>query len=87
MIKVRFTTKFKKQLNKTDRKIQKAFDNRLTLFLENSDNPTLNKHSLIGKFKGCQSININGDWRAIYSTDSDKEIIFEFIGTHSQLYR
>lgn len=87
MIKVRFTTKFKKQINKTDSKIQKAFDNRLALFLENFDNPILNNHALIGKYKGCRSININGDWRAVYSVYSDDEIVFEMIGTHSQLYK
>ena len=87
MTKVRFATKFKKQFDKADRKIQKAFDNRLVLFLENPDNPILNNHALIGKFKGSRSINVNGDWRGILSYYSDDEIVFEIIGTHSQLYK
>lgn len=87
MIKVRFTSKFKKQYNKVNNKIQRAFDSRLAMLLEDSNNPTLKNHALIGEYKGCRSININGDWRAVYSQYSDEEIVFEVIGTHSQLYR
>jgi len=87
MIKVRFATKFKKQHKKVDNKIQKAFDLRLAMFLENPDNPVLNNHALIGEYKGCRSININGDWREFIPNYSDDEIVFEVIGTHSQLYK
>lgn len=43
---------------------------------------------LKGSYLGFRSINITGDWRAIYSEEKnkkgDKTVIFEVLGTHSQ---
>ena len=86
MTEIRFTEKFRKQYNKVGAKIQRSVDERLRLFMSNSDNPLLRNHPLIGKLKGRYSINVNGDWRAIYSEYSNV-IIFELLGTHSQLYK
>lgn len=61
-------------------------DSRIKLFVDNPYNQILNNHALIGQFKGCRSVNINGDWRAIYFVDGDI-ITFYLLGTHSQLYR
>lgn len=87
MIKVRLSSQFKKQYKKSSLKIKNAFDFRLILFLDNPNNPVLNNHALIGKFRGYRSINVNGDWRAIYTYLTQTEIVFEFLGTHSQLYK
>lgn len=85
-MKIRFTNRFKKQYKKSSEKIQKEFDKKLKLFLHTPLHPLLNNHPLKGKLLGLRSINITGDWRAIYSVEND-DIIFELIGTHSQLYR
>ena len=47
----------------------------------------LNNHSLTGKYTGCKSINITGDWRAIFEEINDNIIYFVELGTHSQLYK
>lgn len=89
-MKVRFSNSFRKQYNKSPNKIQKAFDDRLKLFLQNSFNPQLRNHQLTGKFRNYRSINITGDCRALYSTNKigkESVIIFETLGTHSQLYK
>lgn len=87
-MQVRFSHKFKKDYQKADNKIKSSFENRLKLFLHNPFNSQLNNHALTGKLKDYKSINITGDWRAIYLIDKEnKEIIFEAIGTHSQLYK
>ena len=89
-MKVRFSNSFRKQYNRSPNKIQKAFDDRLKLFLQDSFNPKLRNHQLTGKFRNCRSINITGDWRTLYSTNKiNKEnvVIFEALGTHSQLYK
>lgn len=87
---IRFARKFKKQYAKAGSKIRSAFDKRLRLFLQNPFDPQLYNHSLTGKYLNYRSINITGDWRAIYSEHKDlkdeKIIIFELLGTHSQLY-
>jgi mRNA-degrading endonuclease YafQ of YafQ-DinJ toxin-antitoxin module len=33
------------------------------------------------------SINITGDWRAIYMPINNNEVLFIAFGTHSQLYK
>lgn len=55
----------------------------------------LHNHKLSGKYSGFRSINITGDWRAIFSEQdvkhgkviTKKVITFEYFGTHSQLYK
>lgn len=65
--RIDFSKRFDKQLRLAPLKIKEAFRDRLALFLQNPFNPLLNNHTLIGKFSGLRSINITGDWRALYS--------------------
>jgi addiction module RelE/StbE family toxin len=89
--KVDYAKEFLKQLQKAPSKIRIAFQNRLTLFLENPLNPILHNHVLIGRLKDYRSINVTGNWRAIYSEETNQHgeitIVFKLIGTHSQLYK
>ncbi len=84
------STSFLKRYNKCDRLLQNRVDRRLALFLENHTNPILNNHALKGKMDGYRSINITGDWRALYTTRGDGRgveiAVFQTLGTHSQLY-
>ncbi|AKM79099.1 TPA: hypothetical protein DEQ95_03835 [Candidatus Beckwithbacteria bacterium] len=84
---IRFSRKFKKQHGKAPLKIRKAFYQRLTLFEKDKFSPLLNNHALSGQWRGYRSINISGDWRAVFieSTRSNL-VIFVALGTHSQLY-
>lgn len=87
---VRFSRKFSKTYDKAPAKIRNAFDKRLKLFLENPFHSQLNNHALTGKYSDYRSINITGDWRALFEEFEDKSgkvVIFEVIGTHSQLYK
>lgn len=82
---IHFTKKFAKQYDKADLKIKNAFRSRLKLFREDSFNPSLNNHSLRGKYLGYRSINVTGDLRAIFKVVGE-EIIFVTINSHSNLY-
>ena len=84
-MKVIFSTGFKKDYRKLSEKIKNRFESRLALFLKDKNNRILKDHALMGKYGGYRSINITGDWRAIY-WEEGQEIIFMAIGTHSQLY-
>lgn len=84
--RIDYSKGFDKQLRKAPLSIKIAFRQRFELFIINPFHPQLNNHSLTGKHKGYRSINITGDWRAIYSEEKDV-IIFELLGTHSQLYK
>jgi len=90
-IQVDFSIVFNKQLKKAPTNIKIAFRKRLLFFLQNQYYPILNNHALTGRLKGYRSINVTGDWRAIYSieTKRNKEstILFELLGTHGQLYK
>lgn len=87
---VSFSNKFNKQYRKSPSNIKKAFDRRFETFLRNQSDSILHNHQLIGNYQGYRSINVTGDWRAIYSTQivNGREVVtFELIGTHSQLYK
>lgn len=86
-----FAKKFKKQYEKADYKIKSAFDKKIELFLQDPFYPLLNNHALTGQHLGKRSINITGDWRAIFSEieneEEEKVVIFELLDTHSNLYK
>lgn len=88
---IRLGKKLTKQLSKIPTNIRKAFDNRLALFLSEPLHPQLHNHQLTGNYKGFRSINITGDWRAVFIEQIDEKgnliVIFEVLGTHSQLYK
>lgn len=88
---VRYDKVFRKQYRKANKNIRSAFAARLLLFHSNSFHPFLHNHALTGSYKGYRSINITGDWRALYKEvqfDDDKVIVeFHLLGTHSQLYK
>lgn len=87
-VRIDYSNRFVKSLRKAPRKIQIAFRNRLELFLVDKFYPLLNNHCLSGKYQEYQSINISGDWRAIFREfDGGRVIYFDFFGTHNQLYK
>ncbi|OGE26235.1 hypothetical protein A3H85_00490 [Candidatus Daviesbacteria bacterium RIFCSPLOWO2_02_FULL_40_8] len=88
---IKYSTIFKKQHKKAPKQIQNKIKERLCLFVQDPTIEILNNHALTGKLQGLRSINITGDWRAIFSirvnSKSEREYYFELVGTHSQLYR
>ena len=88
---IKFKRKFAKHFARVPQEIRKAANIRLDLFASNPHHPLLRNHKLIGAYEGYRSINITGDWRAIYIEVNpiNGEAYIEFVdfGTHSQLYR
>ena len=86
---IKFSPRFNKQLNNASDEIKEAFWEALSLFLEDSDHPSLRNHPLRKKFAGRRSIDVTEDWRAIFKetqTAKQKVIIFHMLGTHNKLY-
>lgn len=79
--------RFIKQFKKAPKEIQRAFQERSFLFQKNPSHPFLHNHALHGNYEGKRSINVTGDWRAIYQEYSSHRVMFIFLGTHSQLYK
>ncbi|MBI2645005.1 type II toxin-antitoxin system mRNA interferase toxin, RelE/StbE family [Candidatus Uhrbacteria bacterium] len=84
-MEVKFHTTFKKKLKKISSKIQERFYEQLELFVQDKFNSVLNNHSVDRAYKNCRSINVSGDYRAIFENYGET-IIFITIGTHSSLY-
>ena len=76
---------FEKTFKKIPEKIKNQFKDRLRLFLVDPYNEALNNHYLSGKYRDFRSINVSGDYRALFKIEN-QVIKFYFIGTHAQLY-
>lgn len=81
-----FHSDFKKAYRKRAQKIRELFDARLALFEKDPYNPSLNNHVLHGRWLGYRSINVTGDFRAVFKQQGDT-FMFVDIDTHSNLYR
>lgn len=85
-MKVSFHKRFDKSYLKCPLKVQKQFKKRLKLFLENPYHSLLENHALHGGWKDFRSINITGDFRALYYHLGEESVEFFIIDTHSNLY-
>ena len=77
---------FLKSYSKLPANIREKFKERRNLFIENKFNPILNNHSVEPTYPGWRSINITGDYRALFEIKDKDTVIFTKIGTHSELY-
>ncbi|MBI4038677.1 type II toxin-antitoxin system mRNA interferase toxin, RelE/StbE family [Candidatus Daviesbacteria bacterium] len=85
-----YDSAFVKKLKKVGVRIRKSFKERILIFSKNPYDLQLNNHALKDGYKGYRSIDIAGDWRAIYKeTQIGKEVVAYFVefGTHVQLYK
>lgn len=85
-MQIEFHRSFKKHYKVIPENIRRQFNARLILFEKERFNSILNNHPLGGDRKGQWSINITGDWRAIYIYKNNITVIFIDIDTHSNLY-
>ncbi|MBI5229854.1 MAG: type II toxin-antitoxin system mRNA interferase toxin, RelE/StbE family [Candidatus Magasanikbacteria bacterium] len=84
---VRFSRSFSKQFDRAPSYIRGAFNGRLDLFIKNPFHPLLKNHKLNGTLEKYSSINITGDWRALFcEIEKGNGVRFEMLGTHSELY-
>ncbi len=82
---ISYSKNFIKQSRKLNKPTRDKVVSRIKLFNENPLDYELNNHPLKGKYKQYRSINITGDYRALYLTKAN-DIIFDIVGTHSRLY-
>jgi len=87
-MKIIFTKRFEKQYESAPSQVQNGFKERLSLFLKDKNDVILNNHILKGKLREHRSINITGDWRAIFKESKREEYVcFVLLGKHSKLYK
>ncbi len=86
-MKVRLHKRFHKYFKKLPVKVQNKFAERLSQFVENPFHPILGNHAVDAAYPGWRSINITGDYRALFEIQADGVALFMKIGTHAELYR
>ena len=82
-----FHKRFEKTAQKLPPKVKQKMAEHISLFANDPLNRQLRNHALNTPYKGSYSIDITGDYRAIYELVDDDTALFTHIGTHSQLYR
>jgi len=85
-MQVNFSKDFCKDYKKAPKKIKEAVKERLSLFKVNKYEKILNNHQLNGDLSFFRSINITGDWRALF-VDGIDNITFTILDKHSNLYK
>ncbi|OGH69596.1 MAG: hypothetical protein A3C90_04160 [Candidatus Magasanikbacteria bacterium RIFCSPHIGHO2_02_FULL_51_14] len=85
-MKVYYHKPFIKKLRKLTAKLRQQAVSRLALFADNPNHPKLENHALKGKYRGMRSINMTGDYRAIFRCESDDVCLFVDIDNHNNLY-
>lgn len=81
-----FHRRFEKHFAKLPERIKDKFEVQLEIFYQDPFDSRLDNHELNGKYKGHRSVNVTGDFRAIYITKTEGVSIFVEIGSHSELY-
>ena len=84
-MRIRFSRRFVKQLARLPKSTQHAAYTRIELVLINPDDPILRRHRLAGDLRHLGSINVTGDVRALYEVIGDEIVVYQMIGTHSEL--
>ena len=82
-----FHKRFEKLAAKLPLRVKQKMVERILLFVQDPLNSQLRGHALYTPYKGSFSIDITGDYRAIYELIDNETALFTHIGTHSQLYR
>ena len=84
-MRVYYEKRFEKELKALPPKIKGQFYRRLEIFLKDKDDKILNNHGVGINFPNCRSINITGNYRAIFEDQGDT-VTFIALGSHADLY-
>lgn len=84
-MKVEWKTSFTKRFRKLPQPLRERCKDRLKIFELERSHILLNDRPLHGAWVGCRSINVTGDYRAIYVEVADI-VWFIRIGTHHELF-
>lgn len=89
-MRIQLSACFHRKIKRENVRIQKSFKIALKLFILNPLDPKLDNHSLKDPWKGCRSIDVTGNYRAIYEEINEGDSLiahFITIGTHLELYK
>lgn len=67
------------------RNLDKKFEEKLNLFIQDSKNLKLKDHKLLGSFEGFKAFSVTGDIRVVYRVVEGVIELYD-IGNHNQVY-
>lgn len=79
-----FLKNYKKRIL-THRNLDKKFEDRLNLFIQDAKNPILKNHKLLGSLEGFRAFSVTGDIRVVYRIIEGAIELYD-IGSHNQVY-
>lgn len=85
-MRIAYRKSFEKRFKKLSEKIKRQFYDRLALFMVDPFDIQLNNHQVDRAYPGCRSINITGDYRALYY-ETNGGVTFVLIGRHAELFQ
>ena len=85
-MRIRFHRNFRKNYARLPGKLRTQFKKRLKLFLKDPFDPLLNNQALHGQCRQFRSINVTGDFRALFRMLGDDTAEFVLIDRHGNLY-
>lgn len=89
MIKITYSPVFQRKCKKLFKNIpsrQAAFQQKISLFLQNQFYPQLYTHKLSENLKEFYFFSIEYNLRMIFYFASEKEVVFDNIGSHDEVY-
>ncbi len=82
-MKIRITTRFKRNYRKLSPELRREAKAREKLFKQDTHNPRLKTHKLKGRLRGLWSFSITRKHRILFEFISNDIVIFHDIGDHS----
>lgn len=88
-MKIFYSKKFKKNFDKRipiNSPLDKKYQTRLRLFINNPNDSLIKNHKLTGRLQGYSAFSITGDILVIFVQESKDTVLFLDVGTHNQVY-
>lgn len=82
MIRVSFTPRFKRSYKKLPKHIRDDFDIKITLFMEDPNNPSLKTHKLMGKLRECLAFRLKNGFRVLFEYTDSRSVNLLAVGSH-----
>ena len=81
-----FAKKFRKNYDRLQARTRQQCNEQLRLFESDPFHRSLENHPLHGEYADCRSINVTGDYRALFYHEGENIVHFINIGTHHELF-
>ena len=83
-MQINLSPKFKRSYQKLPSHIKDNFDSKITLFIENPNDPKLKTHKLKGKLQSCLSFHLRDGYRVLFEYLVDNSVNLLDVGPYGK---